>query len=59
MTDKETIGIKDFSIYLYDYNFFYEPEKAPSIVKIDCTFAPGFDFYDTPDGKDLRLSDQI
>lgn len=59
MTDEEAIGIKDFSIYLYDYNFFCKPEKAPHIVKIDRTFAPGFDFYDTPDGKDLRLSNQI
>ncbi|MDO5569817.1 MAG: hypothetical protein Q4G04_06955 [bacterium] len=59
MTDEEAAAIKDFSIYLYDYNFFYKPEKAPHIVKIDRTFAPGFDFYDTPDGKDLRLSDQI
>ena len=53
------LGIKDFSIYLYDYNFFCKPENAPHIVKIDRTFAPGFDFYDTPDGKDLRLSNQI
>lgn len=29
------------------------------IVKIDRTFAPGFDFYDTPDGKDLRLSEKF
>ncbi len=56
MTDEEAMKINDFSIYLYDYNFFYKPEKAPHIVKIDRTFAPKFDFYDTPDGKDLRLS---
>lgn len=59
MTDEEAAKIKDFSIYLYDYNFFYKPEKAPRIVKIDRTFAPGFDFYDMSDGKDLRLSEKF
>ena len=59
MTNEEAMEIRDFSIYLYDYRFFYTPEKAPSISKIDRTFEPSFDFYDTNDGKDLRLSKQL
>lgn len=56
LTDEQARDIRDFSIYLYDYNFFYVPKKAPAVVKLDRTLSPGFDFYDTPDGKDLRLS---
>lgn len=56
MTDEEAMKIKDFSIYLYDYNFFYQPQTAPNIIKIDRTFASNFNFYDTPDRKDMRLS---
>lgn len=56
MTDEEAAGITDFSIYLYDYVFFYKPKREPKLEKIDRTLVPGYDFYDTPDGKDLRLS---
>lgn len=59
MTDEEAAAIDDFSIYLYDYHFFYKPQQAPRAVKLDRTFAPRFDFYNTPDGKDLRLSNQF
>lgn len=57
MTDEEAAKIKDFSIYLYDYSFLYAPQDvAPNVVKLDGTFTPGFDFYSTKDGKDLRLA---
>lgn len=56
LTDEQAKDIRDFSIYLYDYTFFYVPKKATAISKLDRTLIPGFDFYDTPDGKDLRLS---
>lgn len=63
MTDEEAAKINDFCIYLYDYNFVYKhlctTTKVPHIAKIDRTFVPGFDFYDTPDGKDVRLSEPI
>ncbi len=59
MTNEDAASIKDFSIYLYDYRYPCKSKKLPSIIKIDRTFAPGFDFYDTPDGKDLRLSNQF
>lgn len=63
MTDEEAAEINDFSIYLYDYNFFYKhlcrTEKVPRTIKIDRTLVAGFDFYNTPDGKDMRLSEPI
>lgn len=63
MTEQEAQQINDFSIYLYDYNFYYKHlckyEKVPKTVKIDRTLVAGFDFYDTPDGKDMRLSELI
>lgn len=58
MTDEEAKRIRDFSIYLYDYDFFCVPTKGPAIAKLDRTLSPSFDFYDTPDGKDLRLSEK-
>lgn len=63
MTKEQAAKINDFSIYLYDYNFFYkhlcEYEKVPRTIKIDRTLVAGFDFYDTPNGKDMRLSELI
>ncbi len=59
MTDEEASKVKDFSIYMFDYDFFYKPENAVRVEKIDRTFEPGFDFYNTPNGKDLRLSNQF
>lgn len=56
MTNEEAMNFDDFSVYLYDYNFFYKPKEAPRVIKLDRTFTPGFDFYDTIDGRDLRLS---
>ncbi len=56
MTDEEAAEIRDFSIYLYDYIRYYKPKREPQISKIDRTLVPGYDFYDTPDGKDFRLS---
>lgn len=58
MTDEEAKDIRDFSIYLYDYDFFCNPKNGPAIAKLDRTFSSGFDFHDTPDGKDLRLSEK-
>lgn len=55
MTDEEAKDIRDFSIYLYDYDFFCNPQNGPAIAKLDRTFSSGFDFHDTPNGKDLRL----
>ena len=59
LTDEEASEIRDYSIYMYDYAFLYKMEDAPEIVKLDYSFEPGFDFYNTPDGKDLRLSKEF
>ena len=57
ITDEEAAKIEDFSIYLYDYSFLhYSQDFAPNVIKLDGTFTPGFDFYSTKDGKDLKLA---
>ena len=58
MLEKLLQKLIEKAYYLYDYQFFYKPQQAPRVVKLDRTFVPGFDFYNTPDGKDLRLSNQ-
>lgn len=59
MTDEEAASIEDFSIYLYDYQFYIDYQEGPHIVKLDRTFKPGFDFYSTPSDKDMRLFGQF
>lgn len=55
LNDEDALRIKDFSVYLYDYKFLQAPSEQPAIDKIDRTFTEKFDFYNTPNGKDLRL----
>lgn len=62
MEEKDAVNIRDFSFYLYDYGLYYDfvpTPREPLIEKRDRTLEPGFDFYDTPDGKDLRLSNNF
>ena len=61
MDNEEAANISDFSFYLYDYGLYYDfvAHKEPPIEKKDRTLEPGFDFYDTPDGKDLRLTNNF
>ncbi len=59
ITDKEASKIEDFTIYLYDYSFFCIPDEIPHVAKLDRTFERYFDFYNTPDGKDLRFSNNF
>lgn len=56
LTDEEAKKIDDFVLYGYDCIFPSKFEKKYPIVRIDRTFSPCFDFYDTPDGKDFRLT---
>lgn len=60
MTVEEAMKINIFSLYLYDYDFYSNPDIiVPKLMKLDRTLNPNFDFYDNTDGKDLRLITQI
>lgn len=56
MTDKEASQYDDFEIYIYDYSYLSDPTLVPRLSKVDRTFSSGFDFCNTPDGKDLRIT---
>ena len=56
MTDKEASQYDDFEIYIYDYSYLCDPSLVPRLAKVDRTFSSGFDFCNTPDGKDLRIT---
>ena len=56
MTDKEASRYDDFEIYIYDYSYLSDPTLVPRLSKVDRTFSSGFDFCNTPDGKDLRIT---
>ena len=56
MTNKEAARFDDFEIYIYDYSYLCSPELVPRLAKVDRTLGRYFDFCNTPDGKDLRLT---
>ncbi len=56
MTNKEASQYDDFEIYIYDYSYLSDPTLVPRLAKVDRTFSSGFDFCNTPDGKDLRIT---
>lgn len=56
MTNKEASQYDDFEIYIYDYSYLSDPTLVPRLAKVDRTFSSGFDFGNTPDGKDLRIT---
>lgn len=56
MTNKEASQYDDFEIYIYDYSYLSDPTLVPRLAKVDRTFSIGFDFCNTPDGKDLRIT---
>lgn len=56
MTDKEASQYDDFEIYIYDYSYLCDPSLVPRLAKVDRTFSSGFDFCNTTDGKDLRIT---
>ena len=56
MTNKEASQYDDFEIYIYDYSYLSDPTLVPRLAKVDRTFSSGFDFCNTTDGKDLRIT---
>lgn len=59
LSDEEAKKISDFMLYGYDYILPNKFEREYPIIRVDRTFDRRFDFYDTPDGKDFRLTERV
>lgn len=59
LSNEEAFFIKDFKVYFYDYLLPSRFEKKYPIALLDRTYDSRFDFYDTPDGKDYRLTERV